>query len=431
VRKALPIFLATAAGLLAFAVSAQADIREQARFDPSFADHGVFRAEYPTELGGVSGVIEDRRGRLTTTGTVNSDEVCSHSLVTRFLPSGKLDSAFGKDGLLKGRRNCQYGARIANYPGGGFVQLVTETGGINGYRFEGTEAYLYDATGNLSHKWGTSKYPGEAESGYLEPEGMAIDGRGRTLVSGYVWRQVHGSIAKLVRLGPDGRLDRSLIGGKGTRTESPGVIEIRAPEGVDATFTDVRTLGSGKILLSGKRGSRVIVVRLNNDGSFDRTFGKRGIFSMDFGRPAKCNCADEVAMVRDYHGRILVGAIAGPGAFRNDSGGYKLRLIRLGPDGRLDRGFASRGFADQSARNPINFRSLSVAVQDDGRILLAGEGRLSRFLSTGRRDNSFFGGHLGYRKAGWIYNVIIDHRGRIVTAGSSIYGDLQLNRILP
>ncbi len=96
---------------------------------------------------------------------------------------------------------------------------------------------------------------------------------------------------------------------------------------------------------------------------------------------APAGAAANSSMAIQPDGRILVATEAWPG-FGS--------LVRLGPNGGLDRSFGDRGFLVDRRMPPLR----AVAIQPDGRILGGAPPgfQLSRYLADGRVDLSFGGG---------------------------------------
>ena len=136
--------------------------------------------------------------------------------------------------------------------------------------------------------------------------------------------------------------------------------------GVDPAFTgagggpltrvgQVVVQGDGKIIVTGNRFtaggiSRAQIARLNADGSLDESF--------DAGLELHDTLIEAVAVQPD--GRIVVA-----GSFTSWNGVPRGRIARLMPDGSLDPGFPAGAGANGTVR--------CVAVQRDGRIILAGD----------------------------------------------------------
>jgi uncharacterized delta-60 repeat protein len=150
----------------------------------------------------------------------------------------------------------------------------------------------------------------------------------------------------------------------------------------------------------GKVANRII--RLNTDGSIDTSF--------DIG--TGFDNAVQTVLIQD-DGKILIG-----GTFSTYQGSVANRVIRLNTDGSIDTSFnVGNGFNHKYAY--IN----TIAIQEDGKIIVAGNfgkykgvstNRILRFNNDGSRDKTFIS------KAGFnspIYNITIQDDGKILVAG--------------
>ena len=127
------------------------------------------------------------------------------------------------------------------------------------------------------------------------------------------------------------------------------------------------------------------VLRYESDGALDPTFGTGGIVQLNFnGLEAQ---GLEIALQSD--GRIVVGGIA-------TGVNYDFGLARLMPDGSLDPSFDGDGYLITNAGPSLDFL-VSVLVQPDGRILIAGISfhpganpwAIMRFNADGSPDATF------------------------------------------
>jgi uncharacterized delta-60 repeat protein len=146
--------------------------------------------------------------------------------------------------------------------------------------------------------------------------------------------------------------------------------------------TDVALLPGGRIVTAGWTtvNGDIAVTRLTRRGAFDAVFGRGGTSDLDAGGDDRANA---VAVQRD--GRVVVA-----GGTRRRGG--DMAVLRLRADGSLDRGFGRGGIRTLgTARSDSAY---DLAVQDDGRIVVAGYGgpgadmvvaRLNRDGSIDRR----------------------------------------------
>jgi uncharacterized delta-60 repeat protein len=159
----------------------------------------------------------------------------------------------------------------------------------------------------------------------------------------------------LLRYNHDGSLDRSFGNNGGKIGNFGGDAEVRAlalqPDG------KIVAAGVGK----GDSSTDFALARYNPDGSYDTAFSDGGGLLTDFG--GKDDLLHGVALAPD--GKIVaVGSTADKKAWE---------VARYNSDGSLDATFGSGGkVVTQFAGGDIPVEAYAVAVQPDGRIVLAG-----------------------------------------------------------
>ncbi len=168
----------------------------------------------------------------------------------------------------------------------------------------------------------------------------------------------------------------------------------------------------GKLVVVGEaQGSgpvQLAMVRLTTAGTPDETFGTDGKIVDGFGNGARA-----YDVVIDPQGRILVGGHA----FSN-TGAYHLLLARFDPSGAPDPTFGVAGAVHDLA---VPFDAAYVALQSDGRILVAGNSvpdpnaqLIARYLPDGRPDASFNGtGQILLRASGYQIRGLAEQQGRV------------------
>jgi uncharacterized delta-60 repeat protein len=218
-----------------------------------------------------------------------------------------------------------------------------------------------------------------------------------------------------------------------------------ADHGAARLSGDTRLLAAaqrkGKLVAVGERGQqggnvRLIVVRLNRDGSPDPSFspGGQSAGGGTFLGPRAIGHA--VAIERD--GDIVV---AGTLTDKSGGGSQGMLVMRLKPNGRLDRSFSGDGKAMALTRERGEANALALR---GGKVVLAGSATLrrandafprtavARFNSNGSRDRHF--GSRGTRVLDFgrisVANaVIVGGDGKIVLAGSQ-RDNLQTTNVL-
>ena len=188
---------------------------------------------------------------------------------------------------------------------------------------------------------------------------------------------------------------------------------VRTPIGKDALVTALALQPDGKIVAAGTSDSSFALARYSPSGLLDPGFGSGGTVSGPRGNGA--------AISLQADGKILFGG----GQFIESRGArVYFTLARFQPDGRLDTSFADGGlFTGPEGRVS------DVAVQSDGKILLAGASaygfELVRLESDGTPDT-------GFGSAGAVHTlhganagasaILVQPSGKIVAAGASTPG---------
>jgi len=275
--------------------------------------------------------------------------------------------------------------------------------------------------------------PGRGASGLFVKD-MSVDQRGRILIAGSSQHGRRRSGGFLIRLTANGKVDRSFLGGARVRTRVRGMVELISKGNHDSSIASIRTLPSGRILAGGFLNGRFMVARFLSSGSLDRSFGNEGVRTVDVDGQRNCECSHGLALSRDRHGRVLLAGSAGT-VFRDDvaAGSYSPVVIRLTATGRLDWRFGKRGIARFNLKKTW---ASSLALQRNGQILLSGDrfpgSYVMRLNTNGTVDRGFFdSGKLGFDNLGAANDLIVDSRGRIVIAGGSPAGGVQVTRLFP
>ncbi len=189
----------------------------------------------------------------------------------------------------------------------------------------------------------------------------------------------------------------------------------------------------GKIVMAGEGDCHLagcfVLVRYNEDGSLDTSFGEGGVVRTMFGQFG--SLALDVAIRSD--GKIVAAGLRFRGADAQDD--ERFAVARYLPDGQLDRSFSGDGrvsldlgYGDDIAR--------AVAVLPRGKILVAGQGTKNRGLTEddfavvrlrrdGTPDPTFSGDgvsliNFGASRFDIPYSLDVQQDGRILVAGSSV-----------
>jgi uncharacterized delta-60 repeat protein len=214
----------------------------------------------------------------------------------------------------------------------------------------------------------------------------------------------------------------------------------------NGSFGAVALQSNGKIVVAGymfntaANNYEFAVYRYNANGALDTTFSGDGMVSIGFGAKRQ-DLATAVAV--QSNGRIV---IAGSTCDLNNAN-CNFAVARLNPGGTLDTTFSGDG--RQTTNFGANESGASVALQPDGKILLAGHKAtgldladrniaLVRYTANGSLDTTFngtgkvvtaFAPGVGSRAS----DILVQSDGKIVVSGaaSTNQHDFALLRYLP
>lgn len=402
----------------------------------------------PLVGGGVTGqptgnawaMERDRQGRYVVGGGAG-DQL----MVARYLRSGELDQSFGFGGVAKfgsviGLSDPKHHRPIVRgivLPNDGKILVIAEHWSMTATHASTIYpmSIRLNEDGSVDHSYGDPGYEGAwgGVPGWLTSVSINLRDviglpSGGFLMSGTRNRN-RGVSARLVKFGPDGRIDRSFAA-NGTVAVNPE----KWPTW--SGFYEMKRLRSGKILVGGDIRNRLMVGRLTRDGKWDRRFGKgrSGKTVVQFkdtnGKP--CFCSVGRGMNTDRKGRIVLAGYSFPRIEKRRSQ-VELDLLRFRPDGRPDRSFGRGGKVRINLGRRIDVQEVVVHPRT-GRIYVSawfGYGApkfaVFAFKPNGKPDRSFFHKGRYVTKIGDISNaqeIQVDPQGRlIVSGGTTIDGE--------
>jgi uncharacterized delta-60 repeat protein len=182
--------------------------------------------------------------------------------------------------------------------------------------------------------------------------------------SSFDWQNSGGiSRPRIARLNANGSLDASFDPGNGFVSTT----------GAQARVHKLIIQSDGKILACGQfeefdSTSRIIVARLNSDGTLDNSFDAGSNFQLSFGFYGE---AWDIKLQPD--GKILLA-----GNFRH-TGASNSGVVRLNSDGSLDNTFT------------LNKKATAIGLQSNGQVYVSETGpyNFNRYNSDGSIDSSF------------------------------------------
>jgi uncharacterized delta-60 repeat protein len=240
--------------------------------------------------------------------------------------------------------------------------------------------------------------------------GAVLQPDGKTVVAGQGNPSGKNEVA-VVRYNPSGTLDQGFGGGSGLVT---------VPIGTNAGASAVVLQPDGKLVTAGIAvvGGRMqmAAVRLNPDGSLDASYGNGGIVTVPIGASAT-----GFATKLQPDGKLVIAGAASVGD------ATVFAAARLNADGSPDKSFGSDG----STTLNLPGAAWAVALQPDGRIVLAGEAVLAsgarqfaaaRLNASGTLDASFGNGGVVMVPIGstaFADALVLNPDGTLVLAGNA------------
>ena len=318
--------------------------------------------------------------------------------IARFLPNGSLDVTFGIDGRVE----YPYAARSVAIQtdgkivvaGGVLINSISTDLVVSRYLSNGTLDTTFDGDGHAITDFGNT---GEIAND------IVIQAHGRIVAVG----SSNDSIA-ISRYTTTGALDTTFDGdgrflrrfgthrsdtAKTVAIQSDGRLVVAGTSYVDAAYNFIN--------------HDSFVMRLNQGGSLDRTFGGTGFVNTNFG--SSSYSFDEARnLVIQGDGRIVVTGYA-----RFNFNSY-VSVARYNTDGTLDNDFDSDGYvllptADYT-NGPTPGGEVAI-VQADGKILTSTNGWLQRINVNGTADTAFSVG-------GVLKTALLQTDGKLVIGGT-------------
>ena len=339
-----------------------------------------------------------------------------------YLPAGALDPTFGVSGLATGPALDGFDVPVAVViqPHDGRIVTAGWFVGSDLQRDFGLTRHLPD--GSIDLGFGDGGHVGTDFNGHDVARALALQPDGKIVVAGEQDLDGFEELMALARYSQDGSLDLD-FGESGT-----GKVTLPTHLASDPSVAAVMIQPDGKIVAVGTAESTglhtFMVVRLDEDGRLDETFGSAGIVTPDFGNPYCPHSAYSALLQPD--GKIVV-------AGENDCGW--IAVARFNPDGTADETFGA-GYGLSEAVVTSNAHSArGVGMQHDGKLVVVVQGTsptagyltslLVRFETDGDRDWSLgtdglvVSEHPESQGCEWPTSVAIDSSDRIVVAGRS------------
>jgi len=415
--------------LAVFVLTAGISIAAPGDFDPTFGGVGAVTYNtdtYTNDWDYGYGVAIQQDGKIVVTGSIPSPDGLGYdAVVLRYNSGGTLDGTFGGDGIVtydNYYHTDDGGESIAIQPDGKIV-IVGWTY-VSGHK--DVLVLRYNEDGSLDISFGEDGVAIYSGSGGGDDVGyaVAIQQDGKIVVVGYGFNNASNDDVLILRYNSNGTLDTT-FGDDGIVTYNGIMNDSDAGYGI-AIQQD------GKIVVVGysyngyidQHYEDILVLRYESNGTLDTTFNGTGVALYDSSTGGyNYDYGYGVAIQQD--GKIVVTGYSYDGLNRSAV------ILRYSSDGTLDVTFSEDGVAIYDIPANRAFAGFRVAMQTDGKIVVAGGGGWNgnnsdivflRYNSDGILDGSFGGnGVLLYNGVEngdeWGNAVAIQPDGKIVVVG--------------
>ncbi|MEO6218975.1 MAG: T9SS type A sorting domain-containing protein [Ginsengibacter sp.] len=370
----------------------------------------------PVHFANANAVKIQNDGKIVVAGFAN-DGGDLRFAVARYNPDGLLDSTFDTDGLQTTKINAlQAQARSIVIQNDGKIVL---SGKADDYGNSNTLAVVrYNSDGSLD-----SNFDGDGISvlttGYdvvltdLPVQSVALQIDGKIVVSGYTSTAGSNDFFA-ARLNANGSMDNTF--------DNDGVVTTDVNSSDDYAGS-VLIQNDGKILIAGTSAyypatgyySKFDIIRYNLNGSTDINFGNNGKLQDNFS--AKATYFKKSELQKD--GKLISVGYAWNG---ND---YDFLVARFNTNGSVDSSF--NGIGQQVNDFGSNEHILSVIAEDDGKISLLGNSNslfaMCRYNPDGTPDQTFHGNGKFTLDVGLPFtSIAVQNDGKILLAGITYDG---------
>jgi uncharacterized delta-60 repeat protein len=369
--------------------------------DDSFGTNGKVITKIDGKSAHAHSVALLENGNIVLAGGTTADQFNWNFVVAYYDASGTQDPVFGEI--------------IEN--GGAAYAVAIQKDAADEEKVIAAGDYLivrYDTDGTLDTTFGSDgngKVPAA-----VTVRSILLQKDGKIIVAGWKTEGSSTDIA-VARYSPDGILDTT-FGKNGVATIDIGDTDRAYGVAMDE---DKKILLAGSTNIASNTGStdlKIALVRLDENGIVDSSFGKNGLYVKDL----TAGIDDYAAGIAvDSACRIVVGGTSGNG------GSGKYVVLRLDKKGKIDNSFGASGVATGN----IDGHLTNLLLQEDDKIIVSGMSgddtnsyfTVARYTATGRLDAGF--GSAGVAAVDFgstadaANGIAIRKDGKIVAVGSN------------
>ncbi|MES2655497.1 MAG: T9SS type A sorting domain-containing protein [Bacteroidota bacterium] len=327
-------------------------LNSDGKLDNTFGTDGVVVVDFSTKTDNALDMAIQADGKMIVVGSAIISNHTDIALI-RLNTNGSLDNTFGTNGKvttnIQGTSN-DVASKVVIQADGKIV--IIGSGGTD--MFNANVVARYNTDGSLDNTFDTD---GKLLGVSFAPVSLntlsdiKILADGKFIISGYSSNQ-----PAIGKLNADGSFDVAF------NTTGKLVISETIFGG---NVCLVAVQADGKVLMSYGSGttSELKLLRLQTDGSLDTDFGTAGKASINIG----ANNDYAMAIKTLSNGKIIVS-----GSTYVNSSATDFFIARLNSNGSLDNTFGTNGFATTSVTTADGDRAEAMAVQSNGKIIVAG-----------------------------------------------------------
>lgn len=391
--------------------------------DPDFGISGLAVTNFNTYSEAYRMALQPD-GKIVTFGFKSS----SYSALARFNADGTIDTSFGTNGkvIAPYGSDLYYLQALGIQQDGKIVAATTRKPQANVVDFEYV-LMRFNADGSVDTSFGTNGATINHFSVGLNangPRDIAIQEDQKIIVLGSLITASTGRDFGVIRYNTDGTLDS----GFGTNGLKAIDFSSNLNAGAD-NGSQIAIQPDGKLVVAGFVGLvpsyDIGLARLNTNGSLDTSFGTNGKVIYDLGGNNR-----EVSLQLAADGKLIVGS----NIMDTDVENSQCVVARFNPNGSIDNTFGTDGKTTFALSGDPYEQIWDIALQPDGKIIAAGttgpletnpDNLVLRFNTNGTIDDTFNGN--GYVITDWstddrVYAVAVQENGRILLAGASKLG---------
>lgn len=382
-KKVQKCFLAAMVLLLGTSGISQAQM--PGTIDSTFATNGVLKLspyQAGTDIANAVAVLPDNK--ILMAGITDPGNFLWDAVVYRVNSNGTVDSTFGINGssIFDVGGNQDYVQDMKVLTDG---SILVAGGAYDGLADVNFAAAKLNADGVVDSSFGINGrfvMSLYPEDGEDIANAVAVQPDGKIILAGSGYIPNVGTHLAMLRLNENGTLD-STFGDNGMVITNSGYEN-------DVAY-DILILSDGHILLCGYADAlaqQVLIEKFSETGALDSSFGTGGIALYDL------NPGNDVAWAIRMHpnGKIMAAGRKGAGNGKTD-----YMVMAINANGTLDTGFGIGGVASKNIN--INDAALDMLIEPSGKIVLAGSSgggllgsqdfSICRFNENGSVDNTF------------------------------------------